>query len=146
MTIKPAFQFVDYFLQFSMGGFLVVGERPKTWEPWEARGFSSYMWSNLWTRGDRISGSRPTSPSWIFWRDCNAPPAPHWNAFKLPARPQVYPERTLSPEVKIGKKRERRHCTLATLGMHSNHPTTDPTNCAAMSLKAMVVVLRYSRE
>ena len=47
-----------------------------------------------------------------FLEGRNAAPA-HWNAFKLPTRPQVYPERTLSqPEVKIGKKTERRHCTL----------------------------------
>ena len=35
------------------------------------------------TRGDRISGSRPTSPLGSS-KDCNAAPA-HWNASKLPA-------------------------------------------------------------
>ena len=71
--------------------------------------------------------------------------ATHWNAFKLPARPQVYPERTLSPEVKIGKKTERRHCTLA--GPPSECiQITGRRNCGAVGPKAMVSVLRYSRE
>ena len=101
---------------------------------------SSYKRSNLSTRGDRISGSRPTSPSWTFSKGSQCCSA-HWNAFELPCRPQVYLERTLlQAKVKIGKKTERRHCTLPRppCGMHSNYRTS-----RYPLLKTMVAVHKY---
>ena len=63
------------------------------------------------TRGDRISGSRPTSPLGPS-KDCNAAPA-HWNASKLPAPglrcTQSVPFRQRWRSVKR-QRGDKRHC------------------------------------
>lgn len=138
-------QFIDYLfaIQHTLHGW-IFGHR---WEALDVRALrlrrllhSSYKRSNLSTRGDRISGSRPTSPSWTFSKGsqcCSSALECLRITLQASGVPRAYPF--------AGKGEDRQkdreatlHIAEATLGMHSNYRTS-----RYPLLKTMVAVHNY---